>query len=87
MQHDRRMRRPCRHVHLTACVAMAALLSFGIARQAEANLRLPTQRLVRVKGLEPPRLAALDPKSSASTSFATPAALSAAKLLIFNEIK
>ena len=29
---------------------------------------------VRVEGLEPPRLAALDPKSSASTNFATPAA-------------
>ena len=28
---------------------------------------------VRVEGLEPPRLAALDPKSSASTNFATPA--------------
>ena len=29
--------------------------------------------IVRVKGVEPPRLAALDPKSSASTNFATPA--------------
>jgi hypothetical protein len=28
---------------------------------------------VRVEGLEPPRLAALEPKSSASTNFATPA--------------
>ena len=28
---------------------------------------------VRVEGLEPPCLAALDPKSSASTNFATPA--------------
>lgn len=28
---------------------------------------------VRVEGLEPPRLAALDPKSSASTNFAIPA--------------
>lgn len=28
---------------------------------------------VRVEGLEPPHLAALDPKSSASTNFATPA--------------
>ncbi len=27
--------------------------------------------MVRVKGLEPPRLAALDPKSSASANFAT----------------
>jgi hypothetical protein len=30
-------------------------------------------RLVRVKGLEPPRLAATEPKSVASASFATPA--------------
>ena len=30
-------------------------------------------RFVRVKGLEPPRLAALDPKSSTSTNSATPA--------------
>jgi hypothetical protein len=29
--------------------------------------------IVRVEGLEPPCLAALDPKSSASTNFATPA--------------
>ena len=29
--------------------------------------------MVRVKGVEPPRLAALDPKSSASASSATPA--------------
>ncbi len=29
--------------------------------------------MVRVKGLEPPCRKALDPKSSASTSFATPA--------------
>ena len=29
--------------------------------------------MVRVEGLEPPRLAALEPKSSASTNFATPA--------------
>ncbi len=29
--------------------------------------------LVRVEGLEPPRLAALDPKSSVSTNFTTPA--------------
>ena len=30
-------------------------------------------RMVRVEGLEPPRLAAPEPKSGASTNFATPA--------------
>ena len=30
-------------------------------------------KFVRVKGLEPPRLTALDPKSSTSTNSATPA--------------
>ena len=29
--------------------------------------------LVRMKGLEPPRLSALDPKSSAATNYATAA--------------
>ena len=29
--------------------------------------------VVRVEGVEPPRLAALDPKSSVSTNFTTPA--------------
>ena len=33
--------------------------------------------VVRMKGLEPPSLAALDPKSSASTNFATSANWSA----------
>ena len=31
--------------------------------------------MVRVEGLEPPRLAALEPKSSVSTNFTTPASL------------
>ena len=31
--------------------------------------------LVRMKGLEPPRLSALDPKSSAATNYATSAIL------------
>ena len=33
------------------------------------------KEMVRVKGVEPPRLAALDPKSSASANSATPAYL------------
>jgi hypothetical protein len=37
-------------------------------------------KFVRVKGIEPPRLTALDPKSSASTNFATPAVLGWSKI-------
>lgn len=37
---------------------------------------------VRMEGLEPPCLAALDPKSSASTNFATSAGLSSKAFLI-----
>ena len=40
--------------------------------------------LVRMKGLEPPSLAALDPKSSASTNFATSANWSAKLEKYFN---
>ena len=47
---------------------------------SQSNIKKPSQQqrrrvcfLVRVEGLEPPCLAALDPKSSASTNFATPA--------------
>ena len=40
--------------------------------------------LVRVKGVEPPRLAALDPKSSASTNSAIPAKLDRTNILFFN---
>ncbi len=36
-----------------------------------------------MKGLEPPRLAASDPKSDASTNSATPAKNSAANLTLF----
>ena len=39
------------------------------------------EEVVRVKGLEPPRLAAPEPKSGASTNSATPASLRK-KLLI-----
>ena len=37
------------------------------------NKALDQGLVVRMKGLEPPSLAALDPKSSASTNFATSA--------------
>jgi hypothetical protein len=42
---------------------------------------------VRMKGLEPPCLAALDPKSSASTNFATSAEKECKDNLNFNFIK
>ena len=38
---------------------------------------------VRVKGLEPPRLAAPDPKSGVSTNFTTPAGFEIANILRF----
>lgn len=34
-------------------------------------MNLPRSGLVRTKGLEPPRLTTLDPKSSAATNYAT----------------
>src|SRR6185436_12819633 len=50
----------------------------GAARPSEAVfrkivIRKRCQRLVRAEGLEPPQLSSLEPKSSASTSSATPA--------------
>jgi hypothetical protein len=45
-----------------------------------AQAQLGRRRLVRAKGLEPPHLAILEPKSSASTSSATPAQAQAAGL-------
>mgnify|MGYP001053210348 CR=1 FL=1 len=39
--------------------------------------------LVRMKGLEPPRLTALDPKSSAATNYATSAKFEVAKIGVF----
>ena len=38
-----------------------------------AKLCCLSYQVVRVEGLEPPRLAAPEPKSGASTNFATPA--------------
>ena len=40
-------------------------------------------RFVRVKGLEPPRLSSLDPKSSAATNYATRANPNAKVRIIF----
>ncbi len=37
--------------------------------------------VVRMKGLEPPRLTTLDPKSSAATNYATCASFVAAKVI------
>ena len=41
----------------------------------EGGFRLKSSFFVRAKGLEPPRLTALDPKSSAATNYATRALL------------
>jgi hypothetical protein len=44
-----------------------------LARWCSTTELLPRNIMVRVKGLEPPRLAAPDPKSGASANSATPA--------------
>ena len=49
-------------------------------QKTEADL-LPF--FVRAKGLEPPRLSALDPKSSAATNYAT-SAIRGAKIVFFS---
>src|SRR5262249_35020819 len=43
------------------------------------------ENLVRAEGLEPPRLSSLEPKSSASTSFATPAPAQIGLLRIYKD--
>src|SRR4051812_4940882 len=59
--------------------AVAACASGGSAERILGNpssgnrQRKRCQRLVRAEGLEPPQLSSLEPKSSASTSSATPA--------------
>ena len=49
----------------------------------EAYFDEPRFGFVRVKGLEPPRLSALDPKSSAATNYATHANPDAKVRIIF----
>src|SRR5471030_1631288 len=54
----------------TPVVRWTHILSEYVLRN---SLRKRCRRLVRAEGLEPPRLSSLEPKSSASTSSATPA--------------
>ena len=42
-----------------------------IKKESEFRMKFTLFRFVRVKGLEPPRLSSLDPKSSAATNYAT----------------
>ena len=48
-----------------------ARATLGLSHVGDIGHIEPHYRLVRRKGLEPPRLAALEPKSSASTNSAT----------------
>jgi hypothetical protein len=41
--------------------------------QKQAESRFNTRSMVRMKGLEPPRISTAEPKSAASTNFATSA--------------
>ncbi len=62
----------------------------GIRCIKQKGLLLSKQPFVRMKGLEPPRLTSLDPKSSAATNYATCALASCFRIctakvrLIFN---
>ena len=46
-----------------------------LREQTEIDEKLFIFKMVRVEGLEPPRLAAPEPKSGASANFATPASV------------
>lgn len=48
--------------------------------ETDAFILRNVSALVRVEGLEPPSLTALDPKSSVSTNFTTPASLGIANV-------
>ena len=54
-----------------------------IKKESELRMKFTLFRFVRVKGLEPPRLSSLDPKSSAATNYATRANPNAKVQLIF----
>src|SRR3954451_23054321 len=47
--------------------------ALSLRKQVQQSSCKRCQRLVRAEGLEPPQLSSLEPKSSASTSSATPA--------------
>ena len=51
-------------------------------RITKAKLVLSLAFVVRTKGLEPPRLSTLDPKSSAATNYAT-SAFASAKIVFY----
>jgi hypothetical protein len=46
-------------------------------------LENPSSVIVRIEGLEPPRLTALDPKSSAAANYAISAKFCPAKIIFF----
>ena len=63
---------------LTLCSQVISIHIECIVKIAHEARRIRFQIfliMVRVEGLEPPRLAAPEPKSGASTNFATPALL------------
>ncbi len=52
---------------------MSLSLPFKVLESISTPQNCPNLKMVRMKGLEPPRLSAPEPKSGASTSFATSA--------------
>ncbi len=56
------------------------ILIFNLKKQKKPSF---TDGFVRMKGLEPPRLSTLDPKSSAATNYATSAIKRFTKVLFF----
>src|SRR6202011_847136 len=62
----------CRSAALRPAPVVRRTLLFGTRSSRNSSYKR-CQRLVRAEGLEPPQLSSLEPKSSASTSSATPA--------------